>query len=58
MLSYVGLSKCFWVEAINTACYLVNRSSSTAIDRSPSTAINFKTPEDVWSDTPANYFHL
>ena len=50
MLSNAGLSKCFWVEAVNTACYLVNRS--------PSTAIDFKTPEEVWSGTPANYSHL
>ena len=31
-------------------CYLVNRY--------PSTAIDFKTHEEVWSDTPANYSHL
>jgi len=46
MLSNTGLSKCFWAEAVNTTCYLVNRSLSTAID--------FKTPEEVWSGTPAN----
>ncbi|EOY30029.1 Uncharacterized protein TCM_037378 [Theobroma cacao] len=34
-------------EIINTACYLVNRS--------PSTAIEFKTPKEVWSDKPADY---
>ena len=50
MLSNAGLSKCFWAEAVNTACYLVNRS--------PSTTIDFKTPEEVWSGTPANYSHL
>ena len=50
MLSNVGLSKCSWAEAVNTAYYLINRS--------PSTAIDFKIPEEVWSDTPANYSHL
>jgi len=27
-----GLSKQFWAKAVNTACYLVNRSPSTVID--------------------------
>ena len=47
MLSRFGLSKDFWVEAINMACYLVNRS--------PSTIIEFKTPFEVWFGTLANY---
>ena len=50
MLSKVGLSKCFWAEVVNTACYLVNQF--------PSTTIDFKTPEEVWSGTHANYSHL
>ena len=39
MLYNAGLSKCFWAKIINTTCYLVNRS--------PSTSIDFKTPEEV-----------
>jgi len=50
ILSNAGLSKCFWAEAVNTACYSVNQS--------PFTAIDFKAPEEVWSDTPTNYSHL
>lgn len=50
ILSNAGLAKEFWTEAINTACYLVNRCSSMAI--------GFKTPEEVWSGTPANYENL
>ena len=47
MISNAGLTKDFWAEAINMACYVVNRA--------PSTALNFKTPEEVWSGTPADY---
>jgi hypothetical protein len=47
LLSNAGLSRDFWAEAVNTACYLVNRS--------PSTAIDCKTPYEVWSGTPADY---
>jgi len=39
MLSTANLSKDFWAEAINMACYLVNRS--------PYTAIECKTPVEV-----------
>ena len=37
----VGLSKQFWAEAFNITAYLINRS--------PSTVVDFKTPQDVWS---------
>ena len=37
-------------QAVTTACYLVNRS--------PSTAIDCKTPEEVWSGKPPQYDHL
>ncbi len=44
------LPKSFWAEAVNTTCYLVNRS--------PSAAIGFKTPKEVWSGRPVNYENL
>ncbi|WVZ14807.1 hypothetical protein V8G54_012373 [Vigna mungo] len=50
MLLGSRLSKAFWGEAANTAVYLINRS--------PSSALNFKTPMEVWSGRPANYSHL
>ncbi|XP_060210715.1 uncharacterized protein LOC132637677 [Lycium barbarum] len=42
MLSNAKVPKEFWVEVVNTACYVVNHSSASAID--------FKTPNEVWSD--------
>ena len=50
ILSNVRMSKHFWAEAANTACYLINRS--------PSIPLNKKTPIEVWSGTPADYSHL
>jgi len=47
LISNAGLTKDFWAEALNMACYIVNRA--------PSAAIDFKTPEEVWSGTPADY---
>ena len=41
MLCNAGLSKAFWAEAINYATHLINRL--------PSTAIEGKTPMEVWS---------
>ncbi|KAE8711089.1 Retrovirus-related Pol polyprotein from transposon TNT 1-94 [Hibiscus syriacus] len=41
MLRDAGLEKSFWAEAVNTACYLVNRA--------PSTAIELKTPMEMWT---------
>jgi len=50
MLSHSCVSKDFWAEAINTACYLVNRS--------PSIAIECKTPFEIWFGSPADYSNL
>ncbi|KAG9450470.1 hypothetical protein H6P81_010435 [Aristolochia fimbriata] len=50
MLSNAGLGKDFWAEATSMACYLVNLS--------PSTTIEYKTPKEVWSGTPADYSDL
>ncbi|WVZ00077.1 hypothetical protein V8G54_026146 [Vigna mungo] len=50
MLLGSGLSKAFWGEAANTAVYLINRSLSSAL--------NFKTPMEVWSGRPTDYSHL
>ncbi|KAI5677681.1 hypothetical protein M9H77_08631 [Catharanthus roseus] len=45
-----GIPKPFWGEAVSTAVYLINRS--------PSTAINFKTPLELWSGEPPNLSNL
>ncbi|GKV37057.1 hypothetical protein SLEP1_g45126 [Rubroshorea leprosula] len=50
MLSNVGLSKDLWAKAVNHASYLVNRS--------PSTAIGLKTPEELWSASLVDYSQL
>lgn len=42
-----GLPKSFWAEAVNYACFVTNRS--------PSAAIDFKVPEEVWSGKPVDY---
>ena len=41
MLSGAGIGQEFWVEALGTACYLVNRS--------PSSTLGDKTPQEVWT---------
>ncbi|KAE8730652.1 putative galacturonosyltransferase 6 [Hibiscus syriacus] len=50
MLRDAGLEKSFWAEAVNTACYLVNRA--------PSTAIELKTPMEMWTGKPSDYSNL
>ncbi|KAG8474632.1 hypothetical protein CXB51_031261 [Gossypium anomalum] len=50
MLSNANLPKSFWTEAASTACFLINRSPSVAIEK--------KTLQEVWSGNPANYSDL
>jgi hypothetical protein len=50
MLSNSGLSRKFWAEDASTACQLINCSPSTAIDK--------KTPIEVWSGSPYDYSQL
>ncbi|KAE8655608.1 F-box family protein, putative isoform 2 [Hibiscus syriacus] len=50
MLRDACLEKSFWAEAVNTTCYLVNRA--------PSTAIELKTPMEMWTGKPADYSNL
>ncbi|KAG8494480.1 hypothetical protein CXB51_011893 [Gossypium anomalum] len=45
-----NLPKSFWAEAASTACFLINRSPSVAIEK--------KTPQEVWSGNPTNYSDL
>ncbi|KAF3632474.1 hypothetical protein FXO38_26141 [Capsicum annuum] len=46
IISNAGLSKSFWAEAFSTTCLLINRSPSIAIDK--------RTPQEVWSGTPVS----
>lgn len=41
MLSESGMEKKFWAEAASTAVYLINRS--------PSSVLDFKVPEEIWT---------
>eukprot|EP00253_Pinus_taeda_P025635 PITA_25635 len=50
MLSGVRLGQEFWAEAVETACYLVNRS--------PSSALEDKTPQEVWTSKKPSLSHL
>ncbi|GJW05230.1 retrotransposon protein, putative, ty1-copia subclass [Tanacetum coccineum] len=47
LLIQSGLPDSFWAEVTVTAAYLINRSPSTALEK--------KTPMDLWSGHPANY---
>ena len=50
MLSHSKLPKSFWAEAASTACFVINRSPSRAIEK--------KTPIELWSGKPADYTDL
>ncbi|GJS34882.1 gag-pol polyprotein [Tanacetum coccineum] len=50
MLATASLGKSFWAEAVNTTCYVINRS--------PSTAVELKTPMEMWTGKPVNYSNL
>ena len=50
MSSHVRLRKMFWVEVVNTVAYLINRN--------PSTPLNFKLSEEVWSGKKVNLSYL
>ena len=50
MMIQSKLPKGLWAETLLTACLLVNLS--------PSAAIEFKTPYELWSGKPANYNNL
>jgi hypothetical protein len=50
MLSGVGLGQEFWAEVVGTTCYLVNQSPSSALDD--------KTPHEVWSGKKPSLQHL
>jgi len=50
MLSGAALAQEFWVEAVDTACYLVNRS--------PSLVLFDMTPHEVWFGNNPSLSHL
>jgi hypothetical protein len=50
MLSGAELGQEFWAEAVGTTCYLVNRSPSSALDD--------KTPHEVWTEKKPSLQHL
>jgi hypothetical protein len=50
MLSGDGLGQESWEEVVGTTCYLVNRSSSSALDD--------KTPHEVWYAKKPSLQHL
>jgi len=45
-----GLPKQFWVDAVNTTMYLINKG--------PSSPLNCGIPEETWTDKEINLNHL
>ena len=50
ILSGVKLGHEFWAEAVETACYLVNRS--------PSSVLEDNTPHEVWTGKKPSISHM
>lgn len=50
MLSNAKIPKVFWEETVNTAKYIINRS--------PSSALDFKTPQEIWTGMTTKLSHL
>jgi hypothetical protein len=50
MLSNANMGRQFWDDAASAICYLINRSPSIAIEK--------KTPMEIWSSSPSDYSHL
>ena len=50
MRLHAGLPKTFWVDAVNTAAYLINQG--------PSVPMEFRLPEEVWSVKKVKFSHL
>ena len=50
MLNEKNMPRCFWVDAMFTAVYLINRS--------PTTTVHIITPEEAWSGRKPDLSHL
>ena len=50
MRLHVVLPKTFWVDAVSTAAYLINRG--------PSVPMEFRLPKEIWSGKEAKFSHL
>ena len=50
MRLHAGLQKTFWADVVSTAAYLINRG--------PSVPMEFRLPEEVWSDKEVKFSYL